>query len=942
MLRVVRHERRERRLAAACVAADLLDAGCRSVDCKIGFIEFGSFVNIIDQLNAALAPRYAIEREIGEGGMANVFLARDLRHNRPVAIKVLKRELGALLGPERFLTEIAVTAALQHPHLLPLFDSGEVDGLLYYVMPYIEGETLRARLARERQLPIDEAIRLTRGIASALDYAHKRGVIHRDLKPDNILLHGDEPLVSDFGIALAVSKAGGERMTQSGIMLGTPQYMSPEQAAGDHLLDARSDVYSLGAMLYEMLAGEPPHTAPTPQGIIAKIVAEDPKHLATVRKAVSPELDAAVERALAKPPADRFSTAAEFAGALSEQSTRSSRIVGESVASRPVLTRKVLASAIAGGAVVGALLVYGLVTVTDARGGLSPSGFGSARALTALATSGTIVSQLTNYDDNEAGGAISPDGRSFVFVSNRGGHADIWRRQIAGGEPVRITNDDAIESDLIFAHDGESIYYTRVAGSDVSIWQIGSLGGQPRKVLGNASVPSPSRDGRMLAWYTNATDGSISLMVGAADGTGQRLLAEKLQPGVATGRASWSSDGRSLAYSFGSLFTPRNLFVVNVADGVRRQVTHFERGTEGPMTQAWLPDNQHVVISYFASAQALGPHDLAVVDVRSGSIVRITTNVTDGFDEPSLSADGTRMIVTASHQVREVWKVPFGTDPLVNGRSAVRLLDQSFDPMWTFVSRDGRTLLFNNAVVGSRNLWTTPLGGVVEPHQVTSIAGNAVMHSSLSPDGNSVAFASTTGGRSGIWVQNVDGSNLRQLTHDSTTHAWPVWSPDGRSIMFGSFKDGTWTTQRVAVAGGEPEKIADGFFRGDWIARPDGAGSLIVTSLQWNGFQLLDGERHSVIWKADDRVFGLPVFSPDGKFISITFPETRDRDGILVYDVATGTRRVAVRFPHQFHIMFRASWVDNGRAFVVNRYENTSHIVLFDRFWMGAGEGAKR
>jgi serine/threonine-protein kinase len=224
---------------------------------------------IIERLNAALTNRYRIERELGAGGMATVYLAQDLRHERQVALKVLKPELGAVLGVERFLSEIKVTANLQHPNLLPLFDSGEADGLLFYVMPYVPGESLRQRLDREKQLPIDETVRIAVAVGSALDFAHRHGVVHRDLKPENILLQDGQPVVADFGIALAVSNAGGTRVTQTGLSLGTPQYMSPEQASGDRAVDARSDIYSLAAMTFEMIAGEPPHTGPTVQAVIA-------------------------------------------------------------------------------------------------------------------------------------------------------------------------------------------------------------------------------------------------------------------------------------------------------------------------------------------------------------------------------------------------------------------------------------------------------------------------------------------------------------------------------------------------------------------------------------------------------------------------------------------------------------------------------------------------
>jgi len=231
------------------------------------------------RLTAALADRYRIERELGHGGMATVYLAHDLKHDRQVALKVLRPELAAVIGADRFLKEIKVTANLQHPHILGLIDSGEVDGLLYYVMPYVEGESLRDRLTHEKQLPIDDAVRITREVANALDYAHRHHVIHRDIKPENILLHEGQALVADFGIALAVSAAGGTRMTETGLSLGTPHYMSPEQAMGEREITARSDVYALGAVLYEMLVGEPPFTGPTAQAIVAKVVTEAPRPL---------------------------------------------------------------------------------------------------------------------------------------------------------------------------------------------------------------------------------------------------------------------------------------------------------------------------------------------------------------------------------------------------------------------------------------------------------------------------------------------------------------------------------------------------------------------------------------------------------------------------------------------------------------------------------------
>jgi serine/threonine-protein kinase len=315
--------------------------------------------HVLESLTRALADRYRVERELGQGGMATVYLAHDLKHDRKVAVKILEPELGAVLGPERFLSEIRVTANLQHPNLLPLFDSGAVparhpdsarraqpgDGegssFLYYVMPYVEGETLRARIEREKQLPVDDVVRLTTLIAGALDFAHERGVIHRDLKPENILLQAGQPVIADFGIALAVAQAGGSRITETGLSLGTPHYMSPEQATGDRQIDARSDQYALGAVAYEMLTGEPPHTGATSQAIIARLMTETPRSIRATRTTVSVAMDQAIARALAKSPADRFPSCGAFAKALLAEAPPSAPTAG-------VVTRGRLAAAVAG------------------------------------------------------------------------------------------------------------------------------------------------------------------------------------------------------------------------------------------------------------------------------------------------------------------------------------------------------------------------------------------------------------------------------------------------------------------------------------------------------------------------------------------------------------------------------------------------------------------
>ena len=380
--------------------------------------------SLFQQLQSGLTERYQLERQLGEGGMAMVFLATDLKHERQVALKVLRPELSAVVGADRFLREIHLTAQLQHPHILPLYDSGTAGELLYYVMPLIHGQSLRERLTRERQLPVDEALSITRAVAGALDYAHRHGVLHRDIKPENILLHDGQPLLADFGIALAVSGAEGDRLTHTGFSVGTPSYMSPEQVAGERTLDSRSDIYALGCVAYEMLAGEPPFTGPTTQAVIAAVLTDAPRPLVERRPTVPEGVAAAIHRALERIPADRFATAAEFAAALVAPTTPARR---RGWAFR---TPTGVALGVGAGLLLGALL--GRFTAPTSRPALRrwslvlPEG-----APVALAGSGPASSWQTAI-------ALSPAGDRLVYVAPHGSTTILMSRPLDGDSVVPL------------------------------------------------------------------------------------------------------------------------------------------------------------------------------------------------------------------------------------------------------------------------------------------------------------------------------------------------------------------------------------------------------------------------------------------------------------------------------------------------------------------------
>ena len=491
--------------------------------------------DMVERLNAALKGRYAIERELGEGGMATVYLADDLKHERKVALKVLKPELAAVVGAERFLAEIKTTANLQHPHILPLFDSGEADSFLYYVMPFVEGETLRDRLDRETQLPVDDVVRIGTAVANALDYAHRNKVVHRDIKPANILLHDGEPVVADFGIGLALGAAGGDRLTETGLSMGTPQYMSPEQAAGDRGVGPPTDVYALGCVLYEMLVGEPPYTGTTAQAILAKILMGAAKSVVLHRPSVPPNVDAAIGKALEKLPADRFSAAEVFARALADTEFRHGGGLRPAATTGPwnALSLGLAATTAVLILVAGwALTKPGPTALVDRY----PSPF----------TLGQEPSGSHSFDH-------APDGSFFVYrIGNQ-----LWLRRWTELESTPIRGTEGGEHPTV-SPDGSEFAFD--VGDEIKVLSFASGGvrslmpGEWPRWGNDGYIYSSVQDGTLR---TLATEGVPQALTSLADGESSHLILDILPGGegalVVVQFASRQSEIRALSFDTGEM-----------------------------------------------------------------------------------------------------------------------------------------------------------------------------------------------------------------------------------------------------------------------------------------------------------------------------------------------------------------------------------------------------
>ncbi|HSE45523.1 MAG TPA: protein kinase, partial [Gemmatimonadales bacterium] len=568
----------------------------------------------IDQrLSTALADRYRIERELGQGGMATVYLAEDLKHHRKVAIKILRPELAAVVGADRFVREIETTAALQHPHILGLIDSGEVNGTAYYVMPFVEGESLRDRITREKQLPLDDALRMAREVADALSYAHNKGVIHRDIKPENILLTSGHAVVADFGIARAISAAGGERLTETGLAVGTPAYMSPEQAAGDRDLDGRSDLYALACVLYEMLAGEPPFRGPTVQDVVRQHLTIEPRSVTQLRPAVPAEVAEALNRALAKTPADRFNPVGQFSEALG----RGTPAAREGT-TRAIPTPRSRAPAIAG--VVAILALGGIGLWYWRHRGVPPL---EVQRRT----------QVTIDPGIEIDPALSPDGK---FVAYSGAKGAIMVRQVGGGVPIAVVRDGGGTGRWpAWTPDGQRLVYISPRGFEI----VPALGGSSRLVRPASGLPrgvAVSPDGKDFVFASHD-----SVFVQPLDREEPRLVTI----GWEVHSLAWSRDGRWIAFVSGNPqyiktsdlgnFAPSSIWLAPAAGGPPVRVTDQVFLNVSP---AWAPDGSLLYISTRDGGRDAYQQHLTKSGTPSGTPTRLTTGL-EAF-EISMSSDG--------------------------------------------------------------------------------------------------------------------------------------------------------------------------------------------------------------------------------------------------------------------------------------------------------------
>lgn len=795
--------------------------------------------DVIERLNAALLDRYLVLRELGEGGMATVYLADDLRHERKVALKVLKPELAAVVGAERFLAEIKTTANLQHPHILPLFDSGEADSFLFYVMPYLEGDTLRERINREKQLPVDEAIGIATAVAAALQHAHDRGVIHRDIKPANILLQDGQPVVADFGIALAVGAAGGSRLTETGLSVGTPFYMSPEQATGDQHVGPASDTYSLAALVYEMLTGDPPYIGSTAQAVLGKIIQGTPVSATTVRASIPANVDAAIRKALEKLPADRFSRAQDFARALTDPSFRYGHSVEVSAASgrrwSPATTVATVAAAI-----------FALI-----------AGWSLSRPGPPAPTVQRYSLSVSESQFPSEWMSLSPDASTMVMTYfDEQNQPRLWSRRWSELASNPVQGAEGTTVDPAISPDGTEVAYTE--GSEL---RVSPLSGGIARVLTD-EARCCIRWGTDGFIYFAASDLAIH-RVPEDGGEMERITTIREEDDLEHGYFEMLPDGDRGVFS---VFTdPPRLEVFTRSTGERRVLTTGLR--------SWITSTGHLVYGTLDGQILAAPFDLDAAEL-TGDPVPMVQGV-------GVSASEDVMFTLAANGTLLYWSAPAaeaGAELIWvdrSGRSSPFSDDFTFNPTgdnasWA-LSPDGSRVAYQDNSAAGGDVWITETDG----GPTTRLTFSAVPDRAprWSADGERIFFVSDRGeAGAGIWVTRADGAGeptlFQALPHRAIN--FDV-SPDERWIVYRAALQPTRDIYAIEVGTDEEIVVSanEGVAESAPAISPDG---------RWLAYSSDETGVHTVYvrpfpdftsgrWQVSDGFGAVPVWSRSGREI---------------------------------------------------------------------------